>query len=41
MVVIATAGLGITLINALAESSWGTFTLAMTFPIAMIMGVWM
>jgi carbon starvation protein len=41
VVVIATAGLGLTLINALADSSWGTFTLAMTFPIAMIMGLWM
>jgi carbon starvation protein len=41
VVVIATAGLGLTLINALADSSWGTFTLAMTFPIAMIMGIWM
>jgi carbon starvation protein len=41
VVVIATAGLGLTLINALADSSWGTFTIAMTFPIAMIMGLWM
>jgi carbon starvation protein len=28
-------------VNALAESSWGTFTIASTIPIAIIMGLWM
>jgi carbon starvation protein len=41
VVVIATAGLGVTMINALTGSSWATFTIATTFPIAMIMGLWM
>ena len=41
ILVVAMAGLGLVVINALAESSWGTFTIASTIPIAMIMGVWM
>jgi carbon starvation protein len=41
VVVIATAGLGMTMVNAITGSSWATFTIAMTFPIAMIMGLWM
>jgi len=28
-------------VNALAESSWGTFTIAATIPIAVLMGFWM
>jgi carbon starvation protein len=28
-------------VGALAESSWGTFTIASTIPIALIMGLWM
>jgi carbon starvation protein len=28
-------------VNALAESSWGTFTIASTIPIAIFMGLWM
>jgi carbon starvation protein len=39
--IVAMAGLGVVVINALAESSWGTFTIASTIPIALIMGVWM
>jgi carbon starvation protein len=35
------AGLGLVVVNALAESSWGTFTIASTIPIAILMGVWM
>ena len=35
------AGLGLVVVNALAESSWGTFTIAATIPIALFMGVWM
>lgn len=41
IIVVALAGLGIVVVNALAESSWGTFTIAATIPIALIMGVWM
>ena len=33
IVVIALAGLGIAVVNALADSAWGTFTVAMTIPL--------
>ena len=38
---LALAGLGIAVVNALADSAWGTFTIAMTIPIGMLMGMWM
>lgn len=38
VLVIALAGLGIVVVNALAASAWGTFTLATTVPIALLMG---
>ncbi len=41
IVIIAMAGLGLVVVNSLAESSWGTFTIASTIPIALLMGVWM
>ncbi len=41
IIVVAMAGLGLVVVNALAESSWGTFTIASTIPIAIIMGLWM
>jgi carbon starvation protein len=41
IIIVALAGLGFVVVNALAESSWGTFTIASTIPIALIMGVWM
>jgi carbon starvation protein len=41
IVIVALAGLGLVVVNALAESSWGTFTIASTIPIALIMGIWM
>jgi len=41
IIVIAMAGLGLVVVNALAESSWGTFTIAATIPIAILMGIWM
>jgi carbon starvation protein len=41
IIVVAMAGLGLVVVNALAESSWGTFTIASTIPIALIMGLWM
>jgi len=41
IIIIALAGLGLVVVNALAESSWGTFTIAATIPIAIFMGIWM
>lgn len=41
IIVVALAGLGLVVVNALAESSWGTFTIASTIPIAIVMGLWM
>jgi carbon starvation protein len=39
VVIIALAGLGVAVVNALAESAWGTFTLAASVPIALVMGL--
>ncbi len=41
ILIVALAGLGVVVVNALAESSWGTFTIAATIPIAILMGLWM
>jgi carbon starvation protein len=41
IMIVALAGLGLVVVNSLSESSWGTFTIAATIPIALIMGVWM
>ena len=41
IIVVALAGLGLVVVNALTESSWGVFTIASTIPIALLMGVWM
>jgi len=41
IIIIAMAGLGLVVVNALEESSWGTFTIAATIPIALFMGIWM
>jgi len=41
IIIIAIAGLGLVVVNALTESSWGTFTIAATIPIAVFMGLWM
>src|SRR5512138_880893 len=41
ILIIALAGLGMVVVNSLAESSWGVFTIASTIPIALLMGVWM
>jgi carbon starvation protein len=35
------AGLGLVVVNALSNSPWGVFTIGMTIPIAVIMGLWM
>jgi carbon starvation protein len=40
VLVIALAGLGIIVVNALSESSWGAFTIFMTIPIAFLMGLY-
>jgi carbon starvation protein len=39
--IVALAGLGSVVVNALADSIWGTFTIATSIPIALIMGLWM
>lgn len=41
IVVIALAGLGAAVVNALAESPWGAFTIFCTIPIALFMGWYM
>lgn len=41
IIIIALAGLGLVVVNALAESAWGTFTIAMTIPIALFMSFYM
>ena len=37
----ALAGFGLAVVNALNESSWGAFTIGMTIPIALFMGLYM
>src|SRR5437660_2406814 len=41
ILLVTLAGLGIVVVNALSNSPWGVFTIAMTIPIAIIMGLWM
>ncbi|MEO7156678.1 MAG: carbon starvation protein A, partial [Vicinamibacterales bacterium] len=41
IIVIALAGLGITFVNAISDSAWGVFTISMTVPLGMFMGLWM
>jgi len=41
IVVIALAGLGLAVVNALHDSAWGAFTIGMSIPIAFFMGLWM
>jgi len=41
ILLVTLAGLGIVVVNALASSPWGVFTIGSTLPIALIMGVWM
>ena len=41
IIVIALAGLGIAVVNALADSAWGTFTIGVTIPLAILMGFYM
>jgi carbon starvation protein len=41
IIIVALAGLGFAVVNALRDSSWGTFTIGMTIPVAMFVGMWM
>lgn len=41
ILIVTLAGLGIVVVNALSNSPWGVFTIGMTIPIAIIMGLWM
>ena len=41
IVVVALAGLGLAVVNALYQNAWGTFTIAMTIPIAFLMGLYL
>ena len=41
ILIVAMAGLAIIVVNALSQSAWGIFTIGMTVPIAMLMGLWM
>jgi hypothetical protein len=41
IVVIALAGLGLAVVNALEHSPWGMFTIAATIPLALFMGLYM
>ncbi len=41
ILMILMAVLALVVVKALFESPWGTFTIIMTIPIAMIMGIWM
>lgn len=41
IIITALAGLALVVVNALAESSWATFTIALTIPAAFIMAFWM
>jgi carbon starvation protein len=40
-VLVAISGSGLAVVNALTRSPWGTFTVVLTIPIAMLMGVYM
>src|SRR3954467_4966663 len=41
IIVIALAGLGLAVVNALHESPWGTFTVGLSIPLALFMGLYM
>ncbi len=41
IIIVAMAGLAIAVVNALFNNAWGTFTLAATIPIAIIVGLYM
>ncbi|MCC6543642.1 MAG: carbon starvation protein A [Nitrospirae bacterium] len=41
IILVALAGLGLAVVNALTRSTWGTFTIAATMPIALFMGIYL
>jgi len=41
IIVVALAGLGVAVVNALAESAWGVFTVAASIPLAVAMGLYL
>ncbi len=41
IIIVALAGLGFAVVNALKDSCWGTFTIALTVPAALFTGLWM
>jgi len=41
IIIVALAGLGLAVVNALSQSPWGTFTITLTVPIALFMGVYL
>ncbi len=41
IIVIALAGVGVAFVNALSESPWGVFTIAVTIPLALLMSLYM
>lgn len=41
IIIVALAGLGLAVVNALAHSPWGTFTIAVTIPAALFMGLYL
>jgi carbon starvation protein len=41
ILVIALAGLGLAVVNALRDSAWGTFTIGCSIPLALFMGLYM
>jgi len=41
ILLVSLAGVGIVVVNALSNSPWGVFTIGMTIPIGIIMGLWM
>jgi carbon starvation protein len=41
VVIVALAGLGLAVVNALRESSWGVFTIACSIPLALLVGWYM
>ena len=40
IIIVAMAGLGLTVVNALKDSAWGLFTIASTIPIAVFIGLY-
>ena len=41
IIIVALAGLGLAVVNALKQNAWGTFTIGLTVPIALLMGFYL